>query len=226
LSPTAVSNSAAYDGLVRSEDIYPDLTNSSVAEIVKKIEDEATEWREYEKQLRVWQRIQYELRNKNHEDIDPDLLIYSHVAGLMNEAPKSKYGHRPVLHLVADDCQSSALFNASTKNVLLNLAIRHRHVGDGLGVTMWFLIQNYSTNSGIPRAIRENATVLCLFGIKDTRTLEKVAREMGGEVDPEQFLEAYSHATAERHSFLVVDFSARSPEYRFRKRWDELIHVE
>jgi hypothetical protein len=80
-----------------------------------------------------------------------------------DEEPKSKYGHKPVLHLVLDDCQSSKLFIPSSTNKLLNATIRHRHLGDGLGLSMWFLVQKYSTSGGLSPCGERQRHITCPF---------------------------------------------------------------
>jgi hypothetical protein len=40
-------------------------------------------------------------------------------------------------------------------------------VGDGLGISIFMLVQSYCANGGVARAIRENTTHLLLFKIND-----------------------------------------------------------
>ena len=227
ISPTAVSNSEMWAGLVEEEDIFSEMTNESVIKIIDIVEAEAKEWKEYEEKLRLYKLWKKLLKKQTPiNEIDPELLLEFFEAGIydldeMEEEPKSKYGHKPVLHLVLDDCQSSKLFVPSTHNKLLNATIRHRHLGDGLGLSMWFLVQSYSTNSGLPKAIRDNSTLLILFPMKNGNNVMKVIEEIGGNIDEETFSKVYEYAIKDGdHDFLVIEFTPSKKKFTFRKNWD------
>lgn len=233
ISPTAVSNNEMWAGLINEEDIYTDMNNESVEKVIQQVELEAKEWAEYEKQLELWKLWKKLLKSKKPiDEIQPELLIAFMENGILDmeelgTEPKSKYGHKPVLHLVLDDCQSSQLFIPSTKNKLLNATIRHRHIGNGLGISMWFLVQSYSTNSGLPKAIRDNSTILVLFPMKNANNVMKIIEEIGGNIDEETFNKVYDYATKDNlHDFLVIEFSPSKKKYMFRRNWDEAIITE
>lgn len=228
VSPTAVSNTGNWNGLIDDEDIYPEMDNKSIEDIKDKVIEEAKEWEEYMMAKKLYDKF---VKSKRLTD---EFLLECLDAGVIDEygnpiEPQSKYGHRPVLHMVLDDCQSSKLFVASHKNSFLNLCIRHRHIGQmpslkqGLGVSIWVLIQNYSTTSGLPKAVRGNCTNLILFKIQDDSSIEKIMKECGGEVDKDTFLKVYKFATKEPHDFLAVDFNPKKKEYMFRRNWDTLV---
>lgn len=230
ISPTAVSNSEMWNGLIDDDDIYTAMDNSSVEKVIEAVEAEAKEWYEYERKLELWKKWKKLLKKQTPiNEIEPELLIELMEHGILDfddmyEEPKSKYGHRPVLHLVLDDCQSSKLFVPSTHNKLLNATIRHRHIGDGLGISMWFLVQSYSTNSGLPKAVRDNSTLLVLFPMKNGANIMKVIEEIGGNIDEETFTEVYEYAIKDDpHSFLVIEFSPRNKKFIFRRKWDEVL---
>ena len=227
ISPTAVSNSEMWEGLIEEDDIFSEMTNESVIKVIEIVEAEAKEWKEYEEKLRLYRLWKKLLKKQTPiNEIDPELLLEFFEAGIydledFDEEPKSKYGHKPVLHLVLDDCQSSKLFVPSTHNKLLNATIRHRHLGDGLGLSMWFLVQSYSTNSGLPKAIRDNSTLLILFPMKNGANVMKVIEEVGGNIDEETFNKCYDYAIKDGdHDFLVIEFTPSKKKFTFRKNWD------
>jgi hypothetical protein len=227
ISPTAISNSEMWKGLINDDDIFSEMTNDSVEKVIDAVEIEAKEWREYEEKLRLYKLWKKLLKKQTPiNEIDPELLLEFFEAGIydledIDEEPKSKYGHKPILHLVLDDCQSSKLFVPSTHNKLLNATIRHRHLGDGLGLSMWFLVQSYSTNSGLPKAIRDNSTLLILFPMKNGNNVMKVIEEIGGNIDEETFNRVYHYAIKDDdHSFLVIEFTPSKKKFTFRRRWD------
>lgn len=230
ISPTSVSNAEMWEGLIERDDMYSEMTNESVQKVIENVEMEAKEWQEYEKQLELWKLWKKLLRSKKPiDEIEPELLIAFMENGIldmeeMGTEPTSKYGHKPVLHLVLDDCQSSQLFVPSTKNKLLNATIRHRHLGDGLGISMWFLVQNYSTSSGLPPTVRDNSTLLVLFPMKNQGKIMKIIEEIGGNIDEETFNKVYEEATKyDPHDFLVIEFAPKDKKYMFRRKWNEVL---
>lgn len=233
ITPTYISNNEMWKDLVNEEDVYTEMNNSSVEKVIESVEAEAKEWFQYEKQIELWKKWkQLMKRNKRIENIDPKLMIEFLEYGIIDMEenglePTSKYGHRPVLHLVLDDCQSSRLFIPSTTNKLLNATIRHRHLGDGLGLSMWFLIQNYSTSSGLPPVVRDNSTILILFPIKNQNKIMKVIDEIGGNIDEKTFNKVYEEAIKDNeHNFLTIEFNPNKKKCRFRKCFDELLIPE
>lgn len=233
ISPTKHSNYHLAQGLVADEDMYEDMTNASVEDILRKVEDDVLEYEQYLEDFelhKMWMKIS---KNKklDVDDIDPELLIKLMDRNIfdMKEPPKWKYHNKPgIFHLIMDDCQSSGLFDPGKGNKFLNMAIRHRHVSSRpqfkVGISLWLLVQNYCTNGGLPRALRENCTQLCLFPVKQKEMIEKVADEMGGEVEKEKFMQAYEYATKDDpHSFLLVDFNPKDKNKIFRKRFNEYI---
>ena len=76
---------------------------------------------------------------------------------------------------------------------------------------------------GLPRPIRENCTLLCLFKLKDQNQLKKVHEEIGSDVNLEQFDKFFSYATSKPFGFLTVDFNAKTPEQTFRCCFNEYL---
>ncbi len=232
ISPTKWSNMHLAEGLIDEEDMYENMTNESVQHILQKIEQDAQDYEVFLEQEKLYKLyLQFEKKKVDIESIPEDLLVKFLDYGIMDmeQPPKWKYYNKPgIFHLVLDDCQSSNMFTPGKGNKFLNMAIRHRHVSSRpdfkVGVSLWLLVQNYSTNGGISKALRENCTQLCLFPVKQLDMVEKIASEMGGEVKTEQFMKAYEYATKDSpHSFLLVDFNPKDRKKIFRKCWDEYI---
>ena len=97
--------------------------------------------------------------------------------------------------------------------------------GGALGVSVFIAIQNFSSSSGgCPRAVRNNATSVITFGLKDKKELVQVYESVAGEIEEEDFLQAFEFATAEPHNFLLIDLHPK-PEHpsMFRKNFNEFI---
>lgn len=232
ISPTLWSNKPVLDLLgdsLKPEDTYEHPSRKAVEDILQKMEVEAQGYEQYKALVKKHKTLQRLLSKKVSIDaIDPSFLLESHEAGLLDGPPQPPHGtEHPCFHLLVDDCQSSNLFSLSPKNPFLNLVIRHRHVGRGLGLTIFLCVQNYSAaGGGVPRSIRDNATVLCLFKLKSKTVLKQIVEEVANDVEEAAFLQAYDYATAEPHSFLTVDFFPRTPQQRFRKGWDAYLLLD
>jgi hypothetical protein len=222
ISPTYPSNEHLWGPLTNPEDRYDDMSFSSVAKVQAAIEGEADEWDDHKVKAKLFRRWARAVRNDTVDAIPDDELLAMQEQGVteMTEPPKSKYGHRPNLHVIVDDLQGSPLLR-SGPNPFVNFLIRHRHLGRGLGASVYLMLQNYlSQGGGTPRAVRENATHLCLFGIKDPKMLDKVAEEASGVHGPDTFKQMYARAIKGDHDFLTCDFVPKCKDKAFRRNWD------
>jgi len=100
----------------------------------------------------------------------------------------------------------------------MNLCLRHRHINDGIGITIFMAAQTYKT--GVPKAIRQNIQQFFIFPTKDLTQMESIYEEIANLVTKEQFIALYKKATAQKHSFLTVDNNPRHPLLAFRKNFD------
>ena len=166
--------------------------------------------------------------NKPIESLPEELLLDLEKHGIMelDESPKPKYPNvRPVIHVLFDDIQGTEIMRPNSP--LINLCIRHRHVGGGLGCSVWLLVQSYISTSSVPRCVRENAILLLLWAVRDEKLRIQIAHEATGcSMSPDEFLKAFDFATDDEsgHSFLMVDYTAPRGK-QFRKNLDQLISL-
>ena len=76
---------------------------------------------------------------------------------------------------------------------------------------------------GLPRPIRENCTLLCLFKLKDQNQLKKIHEEIGSDVDLERFDKLFEYATSKPYGFLAIDFNPKSADHTFRCCFNEYL---
>eukprot|EP00884_Botryococcus_braunii_P003007 jgi/Botrbrau1/12707/Bobra.67_1s0070.1 len=212
LSPTYHSNKALFDLVPhKEEDVFIEPVRESLHKIIEIVEEEGEEWNRYLEELKQWKKQMKRRELHKHDVFNP---LYE----ADPEKPTSKYGHKPVLHIVMDDLQGTPVFSMSPKSPLANMLLRHRHLGKGLGASVWLACQTFKSQGGLPRAIRQNLTLLALFKTRDEKALNDICDEVASDIQPETFLSAYRFATKEPHSFLLVDFSPKTEQHRFRKR--------
>lgn len=160
ITPTYDSNKDLYKGLpIEDEDIFHDPRDKSVVpRIIDIVENEMKAWEDYQEKMKLRRELEKALKaTKSQSDIyrlDPQLLIDSFNYDIINsEPPRHKYdGRRPVIALFADDAQGSGLL---ADKVFQHLCLRHRHIGKGLGISVFMAVQTYrAQQGGMPLAIR------------------------------------------------------------------------
>ena len=77
---------------------------------------------------------------------------------------------------------------------------------------------------GLPKALRNNLTLMMLFKTKSSRELQEIAEEVSGEVDEQTFYDVYRQAIQQPHDFLFIDLH-RKPSHpsMFRRNFNEFI---
>lgn len=232
LSPTCQSNKQLYQSAgVKEEDLIDDVTNATLVNVIQQVEQEAEDYKAYRQEVELHTLLQNPA--KSIDKIDPDLLLRGYQAGWLSPGvPKYKYdkerpvgrkGQPPVLHIVLDDVQGTELMAGSYKAPLHNLALRHRHVGGGLGCSLWLVAQSLKAQAaGLPRSLRENASLVAIFKLKDQKMVDSLLEMYGADVPVQQLQQAYEYATARPYGFLTIDFGAKEAN-RLRAGWDEIV---
>ena len=233
ISPTIESNRPIFGPLeINPEDEYSTGDPANILDIIKKVEEEQEEWDQYQEAFALWRIINDHSININ--SIDPKILLKALENGYFNKKPEPKYrnsqGGRPCLALIVDDCQGDKIYNATgSKNPFINLCLRHRHIGKGLGLSIFMCCQTYGGSGGIPRIIRQNITSLLLGEQKNKEVLDQIADEIGGQIEKEKFFEVYERAVfnekpnEQNHNFLLLDFFPKRPDMMFRRNLDTFI---
>lgn len=222
ISPTICSNAQYLDELgVAQQDRLDSCDNRALQQVIGWCDEEEAAWEEYQKKAKAWRK----LHSQRHvEKLSSDLLCYANSAGLLEEGarePVSRYGHKPVLHLVIDDCMGTPLMSAGPRSMLTNLAIKARHIANGLGLSMYICVQTWSAQGSVPRAVRENATGVVVFSTAHKKQVEKMAEELTDRRGPEVFLTAYEQATQPEHGFLYVCLaSGACKTKRYNQGWN------
>lgn len=196
-------------------------TLSYLREMQRNIEEYYLELDEVNHEMAIKSKsIQYTLANRT---FSPDKMIDT-VLGYMfddmhpwfHPPPKLK---RPVPLLFIDDCSHSPIYSTSRSNPLVNLTLRHRHLGgQGYGLSIQFAVQTFK--SGVPKALRQNTMQFLIFKTNDSGTIMDIYEEVGAFVTKEDFLDLYDRAIQNDHDFLLVDMNSKKKTRIFRRGWD------
>lgn len=223
ISPTYYSNKQIWDICdIQPEDVY-DVEKGVIKNIIKSVESDKKEWDDFLYQKELYKKYQ---RDKNLEYVNDDLLIQYNDFNFFEKKPKWKYPveQPPRIAVILDDCLSTDVM-ARPSEGLVNLAIKHRHIADGLGISLILLTQTYCGVSGISRIVRENVTSLVLFAVHDENQIKKIYSELNLKLEYPKFLELLEFCHNEPHGFIFIDFSPKEEKYQFRKGWNELIQL-
>jgi hypothetical protein len=226
VTPTYESNKSIWEiADIQEEDIYePDINVLNV--IKQNVETERQEWDDFLKRKALYKKYKKDIQNTPFDKIkSSDILSYLEQGFFDFEFnDKWKYGKErpPRLAVVIDDCMGTDLMTKRTAG-LTNLCIRHRHIGKGLGISIFMLVQSYCSRDGIARPIRENTTHLMLFKINDENQIKKVKEESDLPVEDEEWTAMCNHAHSKPFNFLFIDFSPKCETKRFRDGMDSYI---
>jgi hypothetical protein len=225
ITPTYKSNKSIWDiADIEEEDVYePDV--NVLKTITENVEQEKREWDDFLKKKQDYKKYNKEIQQKQVNHIDPDDLINYYEMGFMNgEKPEWKYKveRPPRLAVIIDDSLGTDLMAKRTAG-LVNTCIKHRHLGDGLGISIFMLVQSYCSHGGVPRPVRENCTHLMLFKINDQKQIDKVKEECDLPVTDEEWENMCNYAHSKPFNFLFIDFAHKKPCQQFRSGFDEYI---
>ena len=228
ISPTWRNNSHYFKGLPVMHVIQPTLESSD--EVIKIVENEALEFDNYHERLEKWKELQVFLKSrKNMIDIDENLLLYFS-EDMKKPVPKYPGGRKPIIFAMYDDCLSTPAF--SPKSSLGYLAIKHRHIGEtknfgSISCNLLIATQAYtSNNNGVPKSVRANCNIICVFANKSKNEIDLIADEAAGEISSDLFHKLHEEATSKPFGFLTIDFTKKSNHpSMFRQNWNKFLLV-
>ena len=229
ITPTYASNKEIWNIADISEDDVLEPTMTALREITKMVEAEKEEWELFLRQKELYEKFHKDIKHKAIKNIPPEELMSYYEMGLLDdpniEKPKWKYDLEcpPRLALIIDDCLGTDLIARRTAG-LVNTCIKHRHLADGLGISIFMLVQAYSAQGGIARPIRENCTNLWLFKVNDVNQIKKIKEEADLPVSEEDFEQMCNYCHEKPYNFIMIDFNPKEESKRFRSGFAEYLH--
>jgi hypothetical protein len=227
ISPTYASNKEIWDMVPIHEDNVMEPSKFCMKEISDLVDAERASWDEFLERKKKYDLYLKDMRKNNLDFNNPEvlsrLLDYEDL-DFFNDEPRWHYANEvpPRLAVIIDDCVGSDLMRLPSAG-LVNTAIKHRHLGNGLGLSMFMLVQSYACKDGVPRPIRENCTHLMLFRISQQAQIKRVYEESDINMSYEEFYNMLREVHEEPHNFLFFDFAPKEEKYRFRRNFTELL---
>jgi len=224
VTPTYWSNKAIWD-IAEIDDI--DIHEPSVSvlkEIIALVEAERAEWDHFLIQKELFKKFRRDIKSRPITRIDPERLLEYQDFNFFEGPPEWKYKNEvpPRLGLIIDDCLGTPLLSKPSAG-LVNLCIKNRHLGRGLGLSIFMLVQSYCAQGGINRAIRENTTLLLLFRLNQEAQIKKIYEESDLELNEDEFLNLCRECHSTPYNFLLMDFAPKEPEKKFRSGFDTFL---
>lgn len=207
ITPTYESNKAIWDiAKVDPGDVY-EPTTDAIAKVLDRVQQERDEWDDFLEKKKSYLKFIKDKKNLSRVT-DDDLIIYYDMLFLDGKKPEWKYAKEemPKIVLVVDDCVGTDIMAKRTAG-LLKLAIAHRHVSQGMGISLILNVQSYCAQASTPRPIRENCTLLMLFKVNDDNQLKKIKEEADLEITDEEFEEMTTYIWSIPYNFLMIDFA-------------------
>lgn len=229
ITPTYASNKSIWEICdIQEEDVIePDI--NSIKLLKELVETEKEDWDAFLKRKKLYKKYKEDIEGKPIDMMNGRDLVEYLDAGFFdynfNEEWKYAKERPPRLACIIDDCMGTDLMTRRTAG-LTNLCIRHRHIGDGLGISLFMLVQSYCSRDGLARPIRENTTHLMLFKINDEAQIKKVKSESDLPVTDEEWTSMCEYAHSKPFNYLFIDFSPKCETKRFRNGMDAYIIPE
>ena len=224
ITPTYYSNQAIWDiAEIAEEDIHePSVT--VLKDLIALVEAEREEWDHFKNVKELYKKYQKDIKMKPINRIDEDTLLMYQDHEFFEKPPTWKYKNEvpPRLGVIIDDCLGTPLLSKPSAG-LVNLCIKHRHVGKGLGISIFMLVQSYCAQGGINRAIRENCTMLLLFKLNQDAQIKKLYCESDCDLTEEEFTFMCNEVHSVPFNFLTMDFAPKEDRMKFRNGFDEFI---
>jgi hypothetical protein len=224
ITPTYYSNKNIWDiANISEEDVY-EPTVSVLKDIIQLVEAERAEWDLFLKKKEMYKQYKKDIKTKPINRIDEDTLLLYQDFDFFESEPEWKYKFEvpPRLALVIDDSLGTPLMSKPSAG-LVNLCIKHRHIGKGLGISIFMLVQSYAAQGGIARPIRENCTLLMLFKMNQDAQIKKLYEETDLEMTLNEFISMCNKVHEKPFNFLLMDFAPKEEHMKFRSGFDEYI---
>ena len=220
ITPSMLSNISYFGPFVPDENVYKP-TAGCIERVLARVDELRDEWEEFLQEMEEWNEFMRII--KGEDTFTDEMLFRFHDYGYLEGIPprpvwKYKAERPPQPCLILDDClgsrvllESSGLATCSTLNRhIAPISPEYVQQPDGrtaLGMAVIVATQSYCSRNGIPRLMRENCTTLILVGaMKHEAQLKKVAEELSGNIDGDEFIQAHSYATKKRYGSLAIEF--------------------
>ncbi len=202
-------------------ELYEDFTHEKFAEIKFEMDKRIEEYKKYERDLALYKKYkQFSRTDKAWDNFNDDDLIYLNETEFERPETEYKNGLPTTLLWFDDNMENPILFGKGKAAAAINnFTILHRHKCCSI---IWSVQAMRTGGYGVPKAIRNNLSFMCLYRNKSPQVQKDIAMECCSFCEPSEFINYWNYATQEKHSFFYVDYDA-DPPYNLRKNFNTLL---
>jgi hypothetical protein len=221
VSPTYEMNIHAWRFLpIDNNDVYLEPTQEAINDVMGKIEDDFEDYKKFKDGRKRFDEIMKQIKSeKNINTLDFDDLMFMMDIGFKRENIVNKYDRElpPCFMLLIDDCSHSRLYSGGTNNRFINLCLRNRHYN--------CMIMNctQSWKTGMPRALRQNSSIIGIGRIKDEHLIKDIYDECSDDLTYEEFRPLFEKGTEDPHDFFMMLQDFPREEGKYRKNLDIIL---
>lgn len=222
-------------------------TNRSIAEVLESIQQEKLDWDAYVVEMRAYKELLQKL--KTDTPLTDEEAMHAYEKNLLdpstwsNGAPVPPKWKRDIIRpaqccLLFDDIIGSA-DGVMSSRAAVQIGTLNRHIAGlaepfkgkygtrtAIGCSIIYGSQVFKTNAGgVARPLRANNTHATIFKIRDPKSFEDIAVEVGSFVGKARFVEAYKKAVSEEYGCLTVTFRPQRDDLEFRLGLSQLIII-
>ena len=209
-----ISPTASYDQkykMLPLTDVHEDYSDDLLTEVVEEQKADMEEYQQNEEDIKLHNKYMNGRRLTNKE-----LLRLYTMLNPMTEAldkPVQRFDKSPYMAVILDDLGGTPAFR-NGNNFLNSIVCKSRHFKTNFFVCVQHPYQ-------CPRALRSQCSHVLLFGTKDKKILEELAKENCSHLTPEEFIQLFQHATQNPHDFMLCDFKTNE----VRKNFNQVLKI-
>jgi len=196
------------------EDIFTQYSDALLEQIIEDVKNENELAKQFMEKEKLYKKF---LKAKSLNELTPYELLVLNENNFEPPQPEGRYKRPPAVFLICDDLMGSACYTNSPKNKLMNLCIKHRHVG----ISIFFILQALKQ---LPKPIRANCSIYCLYRYNSKDIIKDMFEEVSGTLTEELFEKIYDSATEEKYCCLVLDQTRK--DLIIKQNWDTLIVLD
>lgn len=219
ISPTAKSDSNKIFDVLKSlsdDDILEEYSDSALQQKISELRNDLDDGIDYKKYKIVYKKFIKIEENINLLTPEELTILSKFDFKDPKDIPKPKYPNGFITFLIVDDCACTSIFK-NGKSYFNNVVIKNRHNSEyNIPMNIIICVQQLFN---IPKTIRLNANVICLFRYGNKKVvLDDLYALVSAWTTPEEFEKLYDKATEPDYGCLVIDLTKGKPI--FKRGWD------
>lgn len=202
-------------------EVYDNFNDEIFAEIQGKIKADMHMWWDYEKTKEAYEKY---IKVRDVKDLTADEMMLLEKTDYEKPEAPNGWKKAPATLLIFDDMagRREVYPTNGSKSKLHAFTILHRH----WHCSILHVVQHY--HGAVGKQIRNNLSLLILFGNKNKDTLKSVSNEFGGIIEASKFLGMWEEATPSDKpwEFFMCNFDEPDLNRKFRRNFNQFFILQ